>query len=69
MKVAAAKAAPGQVKKSNHFPVLSEQQIDEIASNTVKAKTRKQTVIFIDYKVFRGKEISFFKQITEMHFS
>ena len=40
--------------KSNRFPTLPTDEVDEIASNTVKKKNRKQTVWGI--KEFRGKE-------------
>ena len=30
--------------QAKHFPVLTEEEVDEIASNTIKNKTREQTV-------------------------
>ena len=53
--VATTESVPKEVKKLNSFPVLSVEQIEEIASHTVKDKTRKETVWGV--KVFNGKEI------------
>ena len=39
--------------QSTRFPMLSKDQIDDIASNAIKPKTKKQTMWGI--KVFRGK--------------
>ena len=47
-----ATAEPQKQVLNRRFPVLSTEEIDDIANNTCKKKTRKQTVWGI--KVFRG---------------
>ena len=47
-----AEVQPAKVQTPKRFPILTEKQVDDTANNTVKAKTRKQTVWGV--KVFIG---------------
>ena len=49
-------ASPASELQKSRFPVLTTDEIDEIANNTCKKKTRKQITWGI--KVFRGKFIA-----------